>query len=1027
MKFQALLGTALLAAAGASAKTHTQTHSTFADLSAAFPNLSARARTPLVAFDNYSLSLAGQRVFLHSGEFHTFRLPVPSLWPDILQKAKAAGLNGISVYTHMGAINPAPGVVDFNDWRALQPLYEAAMEAGIWVVLRPGPYINAETTAGGIAHWITTQVAGQLRTSAADWEAAWQAYIAGIINQTEPFQISHGGPVIAVQIDNEYQQRSTTSPYYTLLEETYRNASIDVPLTYNDAGERSNFINGSGAVDLYGLDAYPQLFDCAHPTKWNPVVTNYLSYHERVNPAQPFYFPEFQGGSFDAWGPGAPGYPACAQLTGPEFQSVFNRQLWASNVKLLSYYMLHGGTNWGAFPFHGVYTSYDYGASIAENRAISTKFSELKLQGIFLRSSPAFYKTNFIGDTSAGGALPNTTNVAAFVSLLTNPDTKTGFYVLRQTDGTSTAITNFNMTIATSLSPTLNIPLVTPTLTISGRESKLILTNYAFGGSTVDYTTAQVFFAGKIGTRDVLFLYGQPTESHELRLALTGTPNTAHQSAQVSRTSSVSGTTILGINAGLTGLSTLYDSSTQLVLYADYTTAATFWAPVISSGGQFGNFWSIGSNSTLLVGGPYLVRTAAISGSTLALVGDLNATSSSSSSTVPLSLIVPPSIKSITWNGAAVAVQAGISTVGGWTGTVGPRTAATQVKIPALTGWRYADSLPEVQSGFSDAGWVTANHTSTNIPFPMYYGDGRVLYGCDYGFCENIVLWRGHFNAATSPPASVNLSINGGEAAAFAASVWLNDVFLGTSFGNSSNNRHILEETDDKFTFPAGSVKTGDNVITIVQDNMGLNETINGNANTCKSPRGVRGFALTPNTTSFGSWKVQGKVGGYLGFPDKTRGIMNEGGLFGERAGWHLPGFDTSAWVKRDLLQGLPGGGAGVGFFVTELDLAIPAGTDVFLSFTFEEPLGQAYRAYLFVNGWMMGKRVANLGPQAKFPVHQGILNFSGKNTVAVALWSMSSAPVTPNLQLVVDGVLDGGVPGGVTVNNPAFSSAGRV
>ena len=75
---------------------------------------------------------------LSSGEFHTFRLPVPSLWPDILQKFKAAGLNALSLYTHMGLINPAPGVVDFDGFRALQPFFDAAKDAGIWIVLRPG-------------------------------------------------------------------------------------------------------------------------------------------------------------------------------------------------------------------------------------------------------------------------------------------------------------------------------------------------------------------------------------------------------------------------------------------------------------------------------------------------------------------------------------------------------------------------------------------------------------------------------------------------------------------------------------------------------------------------------------------------------------------------------------------------------------------------------------------------------------------------------------------------------------------------
>jgi len=131
----------------------------------------------------------------------------------------------------MGLTNPAPGVVDFDGFRALQPLYDAAREAGVWVVLRPGKcvdhspikfslgnmtgpvsvsepvtyncsdgikYINAETTAGGIAHWATTEVAGSLRTNATDWKAAWQDYILGIINVTAPNQISNGGPVIGV-------------------------------------------------------------------------------------------------------------------------------------------------------------------------------------------------------------------------------------------------------------------------------------------------------------------------------------------------------------------------------------------------------------------------------------------------------------------------------------------------------------------------------------------------------------------------------------------------------------------------------------------------------------------------------------------------------------------------------------------------------------------------------------------------------------------------------------------------------------
>ena len=92
---------------------------------------------------------------------------------------------------------------------------------------------------------------------------------------------------------------------------------------------------------------------------------------------------------------------------------------------------------------------------------------------------------------------------------------------------------------------------------------------------------------------------------------------------------------------------------------------------------------------------------------------------------------------------------------------------------------------------------------------------------------------------------------------------------------------------------------------------------------------------------------------------------MNEGGTFGERQGWHLPGFDVSKWGARELNDGLPDATAGVGVFVTTFRLDNPRGVDVHMSFEFDNNVGDTgvpYRAYLYVNGWMMGKRVANLG-----------------------------------------------------------------
>lgn len=96
----------------------------------------------VVTFDNYSLFINGERTMIFSGEFHPFRLPVPSLWADVFQKIKAMGLNTVSFYLHWGALEGKSG--DFNDpaGLAIEPFLQAAQDAGIYLIARPGPYIS---------------------------------------------------------------------------------------------------------------------------------------------------------------------------------------------------------------------------------------------------------------------------------------------------------------------------------------------------------------------------------------------------------------------------------------------------------------------------------------------------------------------------------------------------------------------------------------------------------------------------------------------------------------------------------------------------------------------------------------------------------------------------------------------------------------------------------------------------------------------------------------------------------------------
>jgi hypothetical protein len=99
-----------------------------------------------ISYDSYSLKIDGNRIFLYSGEVHPYRLPSPSLWRDVLQKIKAAGFNGISVYFDWGYHSPSPGKYDFTGIRDMDLFLNLANEIGLYVI---APYINAEVDSGG--------------------------------------------------------------------------------------------------------------------------------------------------------------------------------------------------------------------------------------------------------------------------------------------------------------------------------------------------------------------------------------------------------------------------------------------------------------------------------------------------------------------------------------------------------------------------------------------------------------------------------------------------------------------------------------------------------------------------------------------------------------------------------------------------------------------------------------------------------------------------------------------------------------
>src|SRR4051812_35507274 len=212
------------------------------------PTRSAAGRGHTVTYDGYSFLVDGKRTYLWSGEFHSYRLPSPDLWLDIFQKMKAAGFNSTSLYFDWGYHSPRQGVYDFSGVRDLDKLLDVAQQAGLYVIARPGPYINAEVDGGGFPTWLSTTPG---HTRSADpvylkYSDEWQTQIDRIIAR---HQLTNGtGSVLAYQVENEYYNGNADGrAYLKHLEDKARADGITVPLVGNNNG---TFNAGEAALDV---------------------------------------------------------------------------------------------------------------------------------------------------------------------------------------------------------------------------------------------------------------------------------------------------------------------------------------------------------------------------------------------------------------------------------------------------------------------------------------------------------------------------------------------------------------------------------------------------------------------------------------------------------------------------------------------------------------------------------------------------------------------------------------------------------
>ncbi|KAI9286237.1 glycoside hydrolase superfamily, partial [Umbelopsis sp. AD052] len=927
----------------------------------------------IVTWDKYSLKINGERLFTFSGEFHYYRLPSPDLWADIFEKFKALNFNTASIYFYWGYHSPKQGVYDFEGVRDISKFLQTAKKYGINIISRAGPYINAEVSEGGFPGWLTT-INGTARTSNPSYDEAWKEWLTAVDKHLVPNQIGNGGPIILNQLENEYAVGLDPS-YMVALADKYKKDGMDVPTTFNDPWTGGHWATGEGAVDIYGWDSYPVLFDCSHPEIWPSNVSTYFrDFHASTNPTEPMALYEFQGGAIDGWG-GA-GFEKCRELTNERFAKIFYKNNYAQGATIQSLYMGYG--NWGEIPTTAVYTSYDYGSPITEAGLMTPKAYEIKLQGAFLRDVKPFVTTT---NTTA-----EVDNDAIRVDGIKDISGDTTFYIVQHAFTNTTNVDKFHVTVDTN-DGKFAVPRKSGTaITLNGRDAKIITASYDFGSQHLLYATSDIFTHTQQDARDVLLVYAYEGEDGEV--AITSTANKVQAYGTSASVSSSLTKNVLQINYkyphGSAFISAIGKNGKELLLIVSgYDTAIKWWAPQTSKG------------ETILISGPYLVRSAEINGKRLALTGDTDATTD-------LEVVVSSTVKQVTWNGVNVAVKS--TKYGTLTGKIsGPNK---NIKLPDLTKstWKYSPASPETTNDFDDSKWVAADHKTTTNPFPP--ASLPVLYSDDYGYHTGSLWFRGKFNSS-SDISGIKVNATMGAGSAWVA--WLNGKYLG-------GETDIVKE----FSIKASDLeKSGDNVLSLLMWTTGHEEDWNVN-DQYKTPRGFTEVSLTGSKKTPISWKVQGNLGGE-DIVDSVRGALNEGGLYGERMGWHLPGYPDQNWKKVSLPDTKR---SGVSWYRTTFDLNIPKNHDVPLGIRFKESSStERLRALLFINGWQFGKFANDLGPQTLFYVPEGILNHHGENTIAIGVVAVDKEVTLGEVTIEPYGKLLSGKPTVSVVNSPTYAS----
>jgi beta-galactosidase len=345
--------------------------------------------------------LDGEPVRILSGALHYFRVH-PDSWVDRIEKARLMGLNTIETYVPWNAHSPRPGEFRTEGMLDLARFLRTIGDAGLHAIVRPGPFICAEWDRGGLPAWLLRDPEVGVRRHEKRFLEMVEEYLHHVLGIVAPLQVDRGGPVVLVQVENEYGAFGDDRAYLEAIAAITRDCGITVPLVTVD--QPADDMLAAGGLD--GVLRTASFGSRSHER---------LRTLRRHQPTGPLMCMEFWDGWFDQWG-------GHHNTTSVEQTAAELDALLAAGASV-NVYMFHGGTNFGltnGANDKGVYrptiTSYDYDAPLDEAGNPTPKY--FAFREVISRYAP-------VPDEVPGQAAPApelTTTLSEPIPLLADPD-----------------------------------------------------------------------------------------------------------------------------------------------------------------------------------------------------------------------------------------------------------------------------------------------------------------------------------------------------------------------------------------------------------------------------------------------------------------------------------------------------------------------------------------------------------------------------------------------------------------------------